>query len=120
MIIIYGIPNCDITKKALKWLDANKIDYQFHDYKKEAITKEKLKSWSKQIGWEKFFNKRSTTWRELDEISQSKINDEISAIEFAIKSNSIIKRPVIEIDNIIAIVGFDEKEFTKKFKSLAV
>jgi arsenate reductase (glutaredoxin) len=117
MVVIYGIPNCDVTKKALKWLDANKVAYHFYDYKKEAITKEKLKDWSQQIGWEKFFNKRSTTWRELDEAVQSKINDKNSAIEFAIQNNSIIKRPMLEINKTIAAVGFDEKEWKQLFPS---
>ena len=32
--ILYGIPNCDTVKKARKWLDAQGVDYAFHDYKK--------------------------------------------------------------------------------------
>ena len=34
---IYGIKNCDTVKKAFKWLEANNIEYQFHDYKKEGV-----------------------------------------------------------------------------------
>ena len=32
-IHLYGIPNCDTVKKARKWLDAQGLDYTFHDYK---------------------------------------------------------------------------------------
>ena len=31
---VYGIRNCDTMKKAFAWLDARKVDYEFHDYKK--------------------------------------------------------------------------------------
>jgi len=30
-ITLYGIPNCDTVKKARRWLDAEGIDYTFHD-----------------------------------------------------------------------------------------
>jgi len=45
---VYGIPNCDTVKKSLDWLKKNKIDYEFHDYKKSGITKAKLEAWSKK------------------------------------------------------------------------
>ena len=64
-IIVYGIPNCDTTKKAMTWLKKNKIDFSFHDYKQQGISKEKLEEWCNKEGWEIIFNKRSTTWREL-------------------------------------------------------
>ena len=42
-IMLYGIPNCDMTKKAMAWLDKKKFGYSFHDYKQQGISKEKLK-----------------------------------------------------------------------------
>jgi len=30
-IMVYGIPNCDTTKKALNWLKENKAAYTFHE-----------------------------------------------------------------------------------------
>ncbi len=30
---VYGIPNCGTCKKALAWLDANKVPYDFIDTK---------------------------------------------------------------------------------------
>ena len=31
--IIYGIKNCDTMKKARAWLDKDRVEYIFHDYK---------------------------------------------------------------------------------------
>ena len=108
-ITIYGIPNCDTTKKALNWLDKNNVQHSFHDYKQEGITAKKLEEWSKKAGWEAVFNKRSTTWRELPEAEQLKVKDQASAIKVMLANNSIIKRPIIEKGNEL-IIGYNEKE----------
>ena len=106
---LYGIPNCDTTKKAMAWLKSHKVDFSFHDYKKEGITKQKLECWCAAKGWETIFNKRSTTWRELPEAEQQKVTNQQAAIKVMLESNSIIKRPLIEIGKNI-IVGFNEDE----------
>jgi arsenate reductase-like glutaredoxin family protein len=49
---VYGIKNCNMVKSAIDWLNKNKVDFVFHDYKKSGITAEKLSAWSKQVGWE--------------------------------------------------------------------
>ena len=115
-IIVYGIPNCDTTKKAFTLLKENKIAFTFHDYKQEGISKAKLEAWCKRTGWETIFNKRSTTWRELSEGEQKKVTDQATAIKIMLEHNSIIKRPVIEIGEKL-ITGFNETEITKHLKS---
>lgn len=114
-IIVYGIPNCDTTKKTLALLKKNNISFSFHDYKLQGISKEKLEQWCSLMGWEVIFNKRSTTWRELSEAEQKKIIDQPSAIKLMMEQNSIIKRPIIEFKKKL-IVGFNEKAI-KQFNS---
>ena len=109
-LIIYGIPNCDTTKKAMAWLQKNNIDFSFHDYKLQGISKEKLEDWCTKLGWEVIFNKRSTTWRELPETEQLKVINQQAAIKVMLANNSIIKRPVIE-QNGKLIVGFNETAY---------
>ena len=111
MITVYGIPNCDTIKKARKWLDKNKIDYQFYDYKKKGVPEKQLKQWAKQLGWEILLNKRGTTWRKLDDDTKNSI-DEKPAIQIMLENPSIIKRPVLEFNNTIT-VGFSEQEYKK-------
>ena len=41
---VYGIRICDTMKKAFAWLDARKVDYEFHDYRKDGINTPKLKA----------------------------------------------------------------------------
>ena len=113
-MIVYGIKNCDTVKKALRWLDDQDIEYEFHDYKTKGISKEKLSSWCKQLGWEKLVNKKGMTWRQLDEKTKAKVSDEIQAIALMIDKTSVIKRPVIERKNEVITIGFDAVEFGMK------
>ncbi len=115
MYTVYGIPNCNTVKKALDWLKENKVAYEFHDYKKKGITKEKLKAWNTQKGFELLVNKRGTTWRQLDEAAKAAVTTEKAAIELMLDKNSVIKRPVIENSDTVVVVGFDEKEYEKVF-----
>jgi len=112
---VYGIPNCNTIKKAKDWLKENNVEYEFHDFKKEGITKEKLKEWSKTSGWEKLLNKKGTTWRALPADEQQKITNERSAIKLMLEKPSIIKRPVIENDGKLWI-GYDEIQYAENFK----
>ena len=112
---VYGILNCDTVKKSLDWLKKNKIDYEFHDYKKSGITKAKLEAWSKKVGWEVLVNKKGTTWRKLTREDQEKITTQSAAIKVMMENNSIIKRPVVEAGEKL-LVGFNETDFIKQLK----
>jgi Spx/MgsR family transcriptional regulator len=115
-MIVYGIKNCNTVKSALDWLRKNKIEFEFHDYKKSGITESKLKEWTKQVGWESLVNKRGTTWRQLEEDVQKKVVNEKSAIALMIEKTSVIKRPLVEINNKVILLGFDEAEYKKVLK----
>ena len=115
MYTLYGIPNCNTVKKAMDWLKKNEIEFQFHDYKKKGIPAAKLQAWIAQIGWEPLVNKRGTTWKGLDETLQASISNQKNAIALMVEKTSVIKRPVIESDNKIVAVGFDEKQYETVF-----
>jgi len=112
---VYGIPNCHTVKKAAGWLKVNEVDYEFYDFKKNGITKEKLKEWVKIAGWEKLVNKRGTTWRTLTKEEQEKVTNAKAAIALMLEKPSIIKRPVIETGGRLW-VGFDEAQYAENFK----
>ena len=115
-IIIYGIPNCDSIKKTIDWCNKQKIDFAFHNYKKEGIEIDKLKHWCKEVGWETIFNKKGTTWKKMAADFENKKITEKIAIEIMLKNNSIIKRPIIETGKQI-IVGYDENVLIASLKN---
>ena len=94
MTQIYGIKNCDTMKKAIKWLEEQKINFTFHDYKKEGAKPDIIKKAITQHGWENVINRRGTTWRNLSE-SEKNTMDDNNALETAIQNPSIIKRPLL-------------------------
>ena len=104
MITLYGIKACDTMKKARTWLDEHGIDYHFHDYKKEGIDAERLRSWCEEHGWEKILNRQGTTFRKLDD-SQKADLDEAKAIELMLAQPSMIKRPVLDLGE-RTLIGF--------------
>lgn len=114
MLKVYGIPNCDTVKKTLVWLKEHKIAYEFHDYKKMGISQEKLEEWLTQVPWNTLVNLKSTTFKELTDEEKSKIIDNASAINLMLEKTSVIKRPVVEGDKILAI-GFKAEEYLKIF-----
>jgi arsenate reductase len=113
-MIVYGIKNCNTVKNALTWLKENQIEFEFHDYKTKGISESKLKSWSKQVGWEQLVNKKGTTWRQLDKAVQETITTQAAAIALMKEKTSVIKRPLIEVDNEVVLLGFDEAAYAEK------
>lgn len=106
MLTVYGIPNCDTIKKTLTWLKANNIDFQFHDYKKEGISREKLENWLAQAEWNTLLNRAGTTFKQLSEEQKAAINDASSALEIMLNTPSSIKRPVIEQNGKVVKIGW--------------
>jgi arsenate reductase len=114
-MIVYGIKNCNTVKNALDWLKKNKVEFEFHDYKKVGVTASKLADWSKQVGWESLVNKRGTTWRQLDVAVQNKITNEKAGIALMVEKTSVIKRPLIEDNGKVLLLGFDEAQYKAVF-----
>ena len=111
MIELYGIPNCDTVKKARKWLDAQGLDYAFHDYKKEGADPAKLTSWIADKGVDVVLNRRGTTFRKLSDADKADIDDP-KAVALLTEHPSMIKRPVVEHGGGI-LVGFKEAEWAE-------
>lgn len=112
MYKVYGIKNCDTMKKAMTWLTDNNIPFEFHDYKKEGISNEKIQEWLMQKPWDVLINKAGTTWKKLSE--EEKATDETSATQLMIAKPSMIKRPIIENDKIV-VMGFKADDYQQLF-----
>jgi len=110
---VYGIKNCNTVKKALDWLNANKVAYEFHDFKKLGISEEKLEEWDTKAGYEKFMNKQGLTWKQLDPAIKETIKTKADALYLLQQKTSMIKRPVIE-DGDFLFFGFDEKVYQEQ------
>jgi arsenate reductase (glutaredoxin) len=110
-ITLYGIPNCDTVKKARAYLAEQKIDYVFHDFKKQGVPAALMDIGLASIGWEKLLNRKGTTWRKLDEATQACVVDAASAKAVMLANPSTIKRPVIQWTDTRVTVGFNPSEW---------
>src|ERR1700753_1543964 len=111
---VYGITNCNTVKKALDWLKANHIRYEFQDFKKLGVTSEKLQEWNNKAGYEKFLNKQGLTWKQLDPEVRESVTGAPEALALLREKTSMIKRPVIE-DGGFLFFGFDEGVYKQHF-----
>ena len=112
-VTIYGIKNCDTMKKARAWLDAQGVDYAFHDYKAAGIDRAALKAWTGQVGWEILLNRKGTTWRGLSESDRADL-DESRATVLMLSRPMLIKRPVVQTGDRV-LVGFDPDVYAAHF-----
>lgn len=113
MIKIYGIPNCDTVRKAVKWLETQSIEHEFIDYRKNPLAKSEIEMWDQAIGWETFLNKRSTAWRPLEQTVKDNINRE-SALKLMLEKVTLIKRPVL-VKGDQVFLGFKPEQYQQIF-----
>lgn len=100
MLTVYGIANCDKVRIMRKWLDAEGHTFEFVDFKQTPPSDELIQIWLNKLDDPvKLVNKRSTTWRQLDENQRNRITDPSALIALLSANPTLIPRPVIEWQN---------------------
>ncbi|KDM92998.1 ArsC family reductase [Photobacterium galatheae] len=111
--IAYGIKNCDTIKKMKKWLDAQGIDYRFHDYRVDGLDRSLLESFETELGWEAMLNKRGTTFRQLSDEQKNNLDRE-HALSLMLEYPAMIKRPLLVHNNTYHL-GFKPEQYQTIF-----
>ncbi len=114
MVTLYGIPNCDTVKKALTYFKEKNIPVSFHNFKTEGISGEKLEEWFSAAGINTVVNKKSSTYKGLDDTAKAALENASSAIPLIGEHTSVIKRPVVEVAG-KTLVGFKKEEYDSLF-----
>ena len=103
-IQVYGIPTCGTCKKALQWLEAQEISYEFINTKERPPSHTQIASWVQSLGERSMRNTSGQSYRALDETK-----DNWSETEW-VKAFSddvmLLKRPIFVKDGIAIAVGF--------------
>ena len=113
MTVMYGIKNCDTIKKAKKWLEANGIEFSFHDYRSDGLEQQWLVDAVAELGWENVLNKRGTTYRQLDQEVKDNMNEQV-AIEQMLLAPAMIKRPILSANGKLHL-GFKDATYQEIF-----
>jgi Spx/MgsR family transcriptional regulator len=107
MLTVYGIKQCDTCRKALAWLSQQGIEHRFHDFRADGLQASLLQEWLDSDFSGQLVNRRSTTWRQLDDIQRQSQGEAL--LDLLIQHPTLIKRPVFVTDRVIA-VGFKPEQ----------
>jgi arsenate reductase len=113
MITIYGIPNCDKCRAALKWFENSGAEYSFHDVRTDGLNARTIELWQAAVGDDALINKRSQTWRKIPETQREGL-DSTGNRQLMLEHPTLIKRPIVT-RNALVSVGYDEAAWTHTF-----
>ena len=102
MLTLYMIHNCDTCRKARKALDDKALMYKTHDLRKHILNRVPLVE---------VINKRSKTWRNLSD--EEKDYDANSARQLLLKHPTLLKRPLLELDDGTIMIGYRDGDYDK-------
>ena len=114
MLTFICYPKCTTCQKARKWLDDNKIEYEFRDIKLDHPTLDELIEWHKNSGLplKKFFNTSGLLYKSLDLKNKLPTMSEDEMLNLLASDGMLVKRPLVIGDSFV-LVGFKEDEYGK-------
>lgn len=118
MVNFYWYPKCSTCKKAIAWLDENKIEYNLIDMIETPPAKEQLVAWMEgsPLPVRRFFNTSGVRYREqgLKTIVNDFSNEE--AAGRLCVDGMLIKRPILEKKGTPVLLGFKEADYEALLK----
>lgn len=103
-LTVYGIRNCDTCRAIQKWLKNRDVPFTFHDIRADGLDEGRLRSWLESVHGPNLVNKRSATWRKLDDDSKAAALADPAPV--LMEHPTLIKRPVVTDDEEVLDVGF--------------
>ncbi len=107
-IRVYGIPTCGTCKKAIQWLQANGIDYEFINTKEHPPTRSMIDAWVTTIGSKPMRNTSGQSYRALGD--QKKTWTDVQWVEAFAQDAMLLKRPLFACNETALFVGFAPSE----------
>ncbi|MBE6706411.1 MAG: arsenate reductase family protein [Ruminococcaceae bacterium] len=112
MVKFICYPKCTTCQRAKKWLDDNKIEYEFRDIKLDNPTSQELTAWYKQSGLplRRFFNTSGLLYKSLDLKNKLPAMTDDDMLKLLASDGMLVKRPLL-IGKDFVLVGFKEAEW---------
>ncbi len=105
---VYGIPTCGTCKKAIQWLEANGVTYEFINTKDYPPSRQQIQGWVNTLGAKAMRNTSGKSYRSLGE--EKKSWTDVEWIDAFAQDAMLIKRPLFAKDDIAVLVGFRASE----------
>lgn len=114
MIKVYCYAKCTTCKKALKWLDDNKIEYKPVDIKEDHPDEKLLRKLYKKSGLplRKFFNTSGILYRELELSKKLPDMSDDEMFKLLASDGMLVKRPLLIAGDTV-LLGFKQDEWKK-------
>ena len=96
MQTFWGLSTCDTCRKARKALEAGGVAFTYRDVRETPPDTESILKWVAALGRDSILNKRSTTWRAIDEAEKAKTESDKGAAALMAANPTLIKRPILE------------------------
>ena len=105
-------PKCSTCKKAKKWLEDNKIEFEDRHIIENTPTVEELKRWIKMSDKDikKWFNTSGLKYKELNLKDKLPLMSDDEKVELLSTDGMLIKRPILVLENKV-LIGFKEEEW---------
>ena len=112
MTKVYCYPKCTTCKKAVKWLDDNKIAYQLLDIKADHPDEKTLRELYKKSGLplRRFFNTSGQLYREMGLSGKLPDMSEDEMFQLLASDGMLVKRPLLITEDKV-ITGFKEADW---------
>ncbi len=109
---VYCYSKCTTCKKALKWLDDNKVEYELLDIKEEHPDEKTLRHFHKKSGLplKKFFNTSGMLYREMELSKKLPDMSEDEIFALLASDGMLVKRPLLITDDKV-FTGFKESDW---------
>ncbi len=116
-MLLYAYPKCSTCKNAMKFLQANNIEFKMIDIKENPPSPKELKNYidRSNLPIQKFFNTSGLKYKELNLKEKMSSLTEEEKISLLSSDGMLIKRPLL-IDDHFILVGFKEQEYIEKLK----
>ena len=112
---IYCYSRCTTCKKALKWLDDNKIEYELIDIKSDHPDEEILRGYYVRSGLplKRFWTPSGIPYREMGLSKKLPDMSEDEQLALLATDGMLVKRPLLVGDDFV-LTGFKEAEWAEK------
>lgn len=112
MTKVYCYSRCTTCKKALKWLEENKIEYTLIDIKEDHPDEKTLRQLHKKSGLplKKFFNTSGQLYREMELSKKLPDMNEDDMFRLLASDGMLVKRPLLITEDKV-LTGFKEAEW---------
>ncbi len=105
-------PKCTTCQKVQKWLDDNKISYNFRDIKTDNPSYDELKTWYEKSGLplKSFFNTSGLLYKSLELKDRLAAMTEEEQLRLLATNGMLVKRPIL-VGNDFVLAGFRQSEW---------